>query len=54
MERNRRSERGAGRSNVKHVVAPCRCGGVCRCGGLVPALLLRRLEAESEFYRRVM
>jgi hypothetical protein len=32
-------------------VPPCRCGGRCRCGGLVPALLLERLERECEFYR---
>ena len=32
-------------------VPPCRCGGRCRCGGLVPVLLLERIERECEFYR---
>ena len=35
-------------------VPACRCGGCCRCGGMVPALLLRKIEQECEFYRRVM
>ncbi len=35
-------------------VTGCRCAGRCRCGRLVPALLLRRIERECEFYRRVM
>lgn len=32
-------------------VPACRCYGRCRCGGLVPELLLERLERECEFYR---
>lgn len=35
-------------------VPVCRCAGRCRCAGLVPALLLRQIERECEFYRRVM
>lgn len=35
-------------------VAPCRCAGTCRCGGLVPALLLLRIERECEFFRSVL
>ena len=33
------------------IVPPCRCAGECRCCGLVPALLMQRLERECEFYR---
>ena len=39
---------------VAATVPPCRCAGRCRCAGLVPALLLRQIEQECEFYRRVM
>ena len=35
-------------------VPACRCAGRCRCGGLVPALLLRELEMECEFFRSVL
>jgi hypothetical protein len=35
-------------------VAACTCAGECRCGGLVPALLLREIETECEFYRSVL
>ncbi len=35
-------------------VPACRCAGRCRCGGMVPALLLRQIEQECEFYRRTM
>lgn len=35
-------------------VPVCRCAGRCRCAGLVPALLLRQIEQECEFYRRVL
>ena len=35
-------------------VPACRCAGLCRCGSLVPALLLRQIERECEFYRQVM
>lgn len=35
-------------------VPACRCAGRCICGGMVPALLLRQLEQDCEFYRRVM
>lgn len=35
-------------------VPACRCAGRCRCGGVVPVLLLRQIERECEFYRRVM
>lgn len=36
------------------LVPVCQCAGRCRCGGLVPALLLERLERESEFFRNVL
>ena len=36
------------------VVPPCRCAGGCRCAGLVPALLLREIERECEFFRSVL
>lgn len=36
------------------LVPACHCAGRCRCGGLVPALLLERLERESEFFRNVL
>lgn len=39
---------------VPAAVPVCRCAGRCRCAGLVPALLLRQIETECEFYRRVM
>ena len=39
---------------VSAPVAACRCAGRCRCAGMVPALLLRQIEQECEFYRRVM
>ena len=35
-------------------VPVCRCAGRCRCAGLVPALLLRQIEQECEFYRPEM
>lgn len=39
---------------VPAVVPVCRCAGRCRCASLVPALLLRQIERECEFYRSVM
>lgn len=35
-------------------VPKCRCAGACRCAGLVPYLLHRELELETEFFRGVM
>lgn len=35
-------------------VSPCRCAGTCRCASLVPYLLHRELELETEFFRGVM
>lgn len=35
-------------------VPACRCSGRCHCSGMVPALLLRQIEQECEFFRRVM
>lgn len=35
------------------LVPACRCNGQCHCGTLVPYLLHRQLELESEFYRDV-
>ena len=35
-------------------VPVCRCVGRCRCAGMVPALLLRQIERECEFYRPVL
>lgn len=45
------------RAYLRHapaIVPACHCAGRCRCGGLVPALLLERLERESEFFRSVL
>jgi len=39
---------------VPATVPACRCAGRCRCAGMVPALLLRQIERECEFYRSVM
>jgi hypothetical protein len=44
----------AGRRRVSAKVPPCHCAGRCHCGGLVPALLLRNLEMECEFFRTVL
>lgn len=35
-------------------VTRCRCAGACKCAGMVPYLLYRELELETEFYRGVM
>lgn len=43
-----------GATALPAVVPVCRCAGRCRCAGLVPALLLREIERECEFYRPVM
>jgi hypothetical protein len=49
---SRRSPRTLGGfGNGPALVPACRCAGRCRCGGLVPALLLERLERDCEFYR---
>jgi hypothetical protein len=45
------AEAPAGRRHVSAKVPPCHCAGRCHCGGLVPALLMRNLEMECEFYR---
>jgi len=36
------------------LVPACRCAGQCRCGGMTPALLLREIELECEFFRTEM
>lgn len=35
-------------------VPRCRCAGACKCGSLVPYLLYRELELETEFYRDIL
>jgi hypothetical protein len=44
----------AARRHLNAKVPPCHCAGRCHCGGLVPALLLQRLERECEFFRTVL